>query len=86
VTLVGDAAHAMRAVDGLGASMAYEDSVVLCRFIKSPIDSVNIKDALGKYEKERLPRVQKIHRLQEERMDSIVEMEEDIREWIYDGV
>ena len=86
MTLVGDAAHAMRATDGLGASMAYEDSIVLCRFIKSPVDSVVIEDALERYEKERLPRVRKIHRLQEERMDSIVGMEEDIRKWIYDGV
>lgn len=34
VTLLGDAAHALRPTNGQGASMALEDVVVLCRTLK----------------------------------------------------
>lgn len=33
VTLIGDAAHSMRAVSGQGGSMAMEDAVLLCRIL-----------------------------------------------------
>jgi 2-polyprenyl-6-methoxyphenol hydroxylase-like FAD-dependent oxidoreductase len=33
VTLVGDAAHAMRPASGLGGAIAFEDAVVLCRLL-----------------------------------------------------
>jgi 2-polyprenyl-6-methoxyphenol hydroxylase-like FAD-dependent oxidoreductase len=37
VTILGDAAHAMRAISGVGGAMAFEDCVVLCRIIQGAI-------------------------------------------------
>jgi 2-polyprenyl-6-methoxyphenol hydroxylase-like FAD-dependent oxidoreductase len=52
VSLVGDAAHAMRPTDGLGCSMALEDAVVLCRHLES--SKIKVTEALLRFEEERL--------------------------------
>ena len=72
MTLIGDAAHAMRPTDGQGGNMAFEDALVLCRILANSNDnnlepnnetasSVNIAKSLELFEQTRLPRVQKIH-------------------------
>jgi salicylate hydroxylase len=100
VTLVGDAAHAMRPTDGYGVSMAFEDAVMLCRSLvvtTSPSDdttssnSKSFEASLRLFEAERLPRVQKIHQDQEERYARRLRKEEipypeGFREWIHDGI
>lgn len=79
VTLLGDAAHAMRPTDGFGLSMAFEDAIVLCRSLTAAtaaagpnggseaIAGNTLVAALRNFETERLPRVQKIHQDQSER-------------------
>jgi 2-polyprenyl-6-methoxyphenol hydroxylase-like FAD-dependent oxidoreductase len=100
VTLVGDAAHAMRPTDGFGVSMAFEDAVVLGRsliFTGSSSDEItnadsrSIEDSLRHFELERLPRVQKIHQDQGERYARRLRKEEipytdGFLEWIHDGI
>eukprot|EP00536_Pseudo-nitzschia_multiseries_P000736 jgi/Psemu1/62805/estExt_Genemark1.C_90098 len=74
VTLIGDAAHAMRPTDGQGGNMGFEDAIVLCRLLgsedvctstsgSSPTGARTeaIEDILGKFERMRLPRVKKVH-------------------------
>eukprot|EP00537_Pseudo-nitzschia_pungens_P001746 CAMPEP_0172369520 /NCGR_PEP_ID=MMETSP1060-20121228/33233_1 /TAXON_ID=37318 /ORGANISM="Pseudo-nitzschia pungens, Strain cf. cingulata" /LENGTH=417 /DNA_ID=CAMNT_0013094467 /DNA_START=99 /DNA_END=1352 /DNA_ORIENTATION=- len=72
VTLIGDAAHAMRATDGQGGNMAFEDAIVLCRLLgseelcssildESSSGASAIEDILGKFERTRMPRVKKVH-------------------------
>lgn len=77
VTLIGDAAHAMRPTDGQGGNMAFEDALVLCRFLgsqelRSTITNVNkstatatadttLAEVLAEFERTRLPRVKKMH-------------------------
>ncbi|CAN0065890.1 unnamed protein product, partial [Heterosigma akashiwo] len=72
VTLVGDAAHAMRPTDGYGGSMAFEDAVVLSRILKKKKNNSNKKRMpalLRKFEKERLPRVKRVYDNQFERYE-----------------
>mmetsp|Transcript_24696 Transcript_24696/g.57556 ORF Transcript_24696/g.57556 Transcript_24696/m.57556 type:complete len:377 (+) Transcript_24696:2396-3526(+) len=90
VTLLGDAAHAISPVDGLGASMAFEDAVVLCRSLAKGGDS--LEDILRSFETSRLPRVQTIHENQAKRSRQrmLKEKEEkwtdEFKKWVYDGV
>jgi len=80
IILIGDAAHAMRPTDGLGASMALEDCVVFCRHLAAAVSTKPVLSSLGehfdaekcketilKVEHTRLPRVKEIHENQEER-------------------
>lgn len=53
VTLAGDAAHPMLPFLGMGAAMAFEDAVVLCRCVGAYDD---IQIALSRYERVRLQR------------------------------
>ena len=75
VTLVGDAAHAMRPSNGMGASMAFEDVVVLCRCLAEEIEKtaetgaiagsdrkspLSMASTLRRYETSRYDRVKRI--------------------------
>ena len=55
VTLLGDAAHAMRPALGQGTAMAFEDAYELCVCLG---EERNLEDALKKYETERIARTQ----------------------------
>lgn len=86
VTLIGDAAHAMRPIDGQGGNMAFEDAVVLCRVLgskdlrstialSSPTEAdastcTTVEELLGEFERTRLPRVKKIHDNQRSRYEA----------------
>ncbi|QUH00615.1 FAD-dependent monooxygenase [Saccharopolyspora erythraea] len=54
--LVGDAAHAASPATGQGASMAFEDAVVLAKSLR---DSPGLEPALDAYERLRRPRVER---------------------------
>ncbi|MBT0773749.1 FAD-dependent oxidoreductase [Kineosporia sp. J2-2] len=54
--LIGDAAHAASPATGQGASMAFEDAVVLAKALR---DSASVHDAVGLYEAVRRPRTQR---------------------------
>jgi len=62
ITLIGDAAHAVRPASGLGGSLAFEDAAALGRFIsRSNTNSVaSIEEQLRAFEKIRLPRCKSI--------------------------
>jgi 6-hydroxynicotinate 3-monooxygenase len=59
VVLLGDAAHAMRPYMAAGAAMAIEDAAVLARSI-ADADTKNAAESFTLYEKNRLPRVNKV--------------------------
>lgn len=64
VTLIGDAAHAIRPASGQGTSMAFEDVVVLCRKLRdldsTSMDRDDMEGLLRDFENERLKRVRLI--------------------------
>ena len=62
VALIGDAAHAMHPITGMGASLALEDAFVLAEELKTR----TVPDALNEYERRRLERVAAVRR--EERL------------------
>lgn len=100
VTITGDAAHGMRPASGLGGSMAFEDSVILCRVLKklrddsrgAPPSKSEVESALQDFENTRLPRIRKIWDDQWERSECSyrnIEMEpwsEEFTEWVFNGV
>mmetsp|Transcript_14200 Transcript_14200/g.21820 ORF Transcript_14200/g.21820 Transcript_14200/m.21820 type:complete len:385 (-) Transcript_14200:118-1272(-) len=97
VTLIGDAAHALRPTFGQGVSMAFEDSVVLSRTLKALVFDLQefscCDDALRKFEKERLERVKVIWEDQwitaeagYKNPEKIKPWTEEYRKWLYDGV
>jgi 2-polyprenyl-6-methoxyphenol hydroxylase-like FAD-dependent oxidoreductase len=47
VVMIGDAAHAMRPVHGLGGAMAFEDALLLCRKLRDVWWTHNGKDSSG---------------------------------------
>lgn len=57
VTLIGDAAHAMLPFAAQGAAQAIEDAHVLA---KSLLDTKDVETALKQFEKQRLPRIQRV--------------------------
>jgi len=71
ITLIGDAAHAMRPTDGYGGAMAMEDALVLSRIIKNDGGQGNetTQNILRQYESERMPRVKRVYDNQCERYD-----------------
>jgi len=89
VTLLGDAAHAMRPTDGQGGNMAFEDVVVLFREI---VKKISTHELLGEFERKRLPRVSKVHHSQRERYEERMRggaakpLPHDFREWLLAGV
>lgn len=94
ITLIGDAAHAMRPTDGYGGSMAMEDAVVLTRILQNNADQdVSIQDLLQTYESERLPRVKKVYDNQCERYDTRMQkgqrpgpQSQEFMDWLLAGV
>jgi 2-polyprenyl-6-methoxyphenol hydroxylase-like FAD-dependent oxidoreductase len=70
VTLIGDAAHAIRPASGLGGSLAFEDAALLTRqLIKSP-KSNDVAKALRAFEGIRLPRCKAIQEDQTRKSES----------------
>lgn len=80
VTLIGDAAHAMRSAGGQGGAMAFEDCVVLARVLKQitlaslltahpMLTRAAIASAVLEFESSRLPRVRTIWQDQWERAE-----------------
>jgi 2-polyprenyl-6-methoxyphenol hydroxylase-like FAD-dependent oxidoreductase len=55
--IIGDAAHAAAPSSGQGASMAFEDAVVLAKCLR---DTSEIPSALASYEAIRRPRVERV--------------------------
>jgi 2-polyprenyl-6-methoxyphenol hydroxylase-like FAD-dependent oxidoreductase len=99
VTLVGDAAHAMRPASGLGGSMAFEDAVVLCRLLlkeSAPflLDTRDSAEALvHQFETSRFQRVKRIWLDQWDiseksysKDDKIVGWTPEFRQWVQQGV
>lgn len=92
LTLLGDAAHAVRPATGLGCSLAFEDCVILIRKLrKANKDYHEIISALREYEDERLERVQIISENESKKSLQISKGEEsrytqEFLDWIYAGV
>jgi 2-polyprenyl-6-methoxyphenol hydroxylase-like FAD-dependent oxidoreductase len=60
VTLIGDAAHAIRPASGLGGSLAFEDVALLTRQLMKSPKSNDVAKALRAFEAIRLPRCKAI--------------------------
>eukprot|EP01083_Nonionella_stella_P091825 256795_1 len=94
ITLIGDAAHAMRPTDGLGGAMAMEDAVVLSRVLKSNVEKGDtVQNLLREYESERLPRVKRVYDNQCERYDTRMKegknpapQSKEFMDWLIAGV
>ena len=94
ITLIGDAAHAMKATDGYGGSMALEDSIVLSRILKESAkkNNTSIPDLLEQYESERLPRVKRVYDNQLERFQTRMQgrklgpQSREFLEWLFAGI
>jgi 2-polyprenyl-6-methoxyphenol hydroxylase-like FAD-dependent oxidoreductase len=59
ITLIGDAAHAVRPASGLGGSLAFEDAALIARHIARS-NTTSIEEQLRAFEKTRLPRCKSI--------------------------
>ncbi|MGK3758338.1 MAG: 2-polyprenyl-6-methoxyphenol hydroxylase-like FAD-dependent oxidoreductase [Bacillariaceae sp.] len=98
ITLVGDAAHGMRATDGYGGSMAFEDAVVLSRILKKKTrsdsnESSSLSELLNFFEIERYPRVKRVYDNQYERYElrmsggkRLDPQSKEFLEWLLAGV
>lgn len=98
VTLIGDAAHAMRPASGLGGAMAFEDSVVLCRLLKAKGSSLETRDGANglvrEFESSRFERVKRIWDNQWEISERVYKkgdkapgmMTPEFRKWVENGV
>jgi len=89
----------MRPTDGQGGNMAFEDAVVLCRFLASSEVLTDLKtnvgtttaDVLGEFERARLPRVKKMHDNQRSRYEARMNGEKigswspEFKEWASNG-
>ncbi len=98
VTLIGDAAHAMRPASGLGGAMAFEDAVVLCRLLKAKASALESRDGadglVREFESSRFERVKRIWDNQWEISERVYKkgdnapgmMTPEFREWVQNGV
>lgn len=95
VTILGDAAHAMRPASGLGGSMAFEDCVVLCRELavaNNWRDFDRASALISRFETARVPRVSKIWKDEWERSESAYTGQrmppatDEYMEWLHAGV
>ena len=93
VTLIGDAAHALRPASGLGGSLAFEDVVLLSRCLKSKTAN-EIPEALREFENLRFTRCKMIvddqTRLAEvaytnSQTSKKIEWTQEYREWVFTG-
>jgi 2-polyprenyl-6-methoxyphenol hydroxylase-like FAD-dependent oxidoreductase len=101
ITLIGDAAHALRPASGLGGAMAFEDAVILSRMLtnwnssyssRTTGDDDTIMSTLRDFEAKRLPRVKNISDDQSMRAEmtykkdiSLLPWTDEYRAWIYEG-
>ena len=91
VILLGDAAHAIRPVSGVGGSLAFEDAVVLCREL-AECSSSTISDCIDRTIHKRQPRVTKIWQAEWDLAERAYEEENPTRfspeymEWLHEGV
>jgi 2-polyprenyl-6-methoxyphenol hydroxylase-like FAD-dependent oxidoreductase len=95
VTLIGDAAHAMRPTTGFGTALAFEDVAILCRKLKNikvPTTRKDCKDIILDFESERLKRVKVISEQQTEsaeaahRGEKSQTLSQEYKEWVYAGI
>ena len=100
ITLIGDAAHAVRPYSGLGGAVAFEDAVVLSRLLaktaatksRHPNRDDSVVDTLRQFEAQRLPRVRSISDDQTMRSESFYKRGTSVppwsdayRDWIFAG-
>lgn len=92
ITLVGDAAHAIRPASGLGGSLAFEDAVLVSRAIAASSEDKDIATQLRAFESQRLPRCQSISRDQTIRSTlsytmgyNVPAWDPDYRNWVFQG-
>lgn len=91
VTILGDAAHAMRPTDGQGGSQAFEDAVVLGRILRHTPKG-RLQEGLREFERSRVDRVRRIHEDQTVRYDMRMRGTEapppskEYQEWLFEGV
>lgn len=86
----------MRPIYGQGGSMAFEDSVILCRAfnkIRGAVPSKSaVEEALRNFENERLPRVRKLWNDQWTRSEATYRNEimepwsKEFSDWVFSGV
>jgi 2-polyprenyl-6-methoxyphenol hydroxylase-like FAD-dependent oxidoreductase len=94
ITLIGDAAHAIRPTSGLGGAMAFEDAVILSRMLTSwnsnsssastagdDHDAGTIMSTLRKFEAKRFPRVKNISDDQTMRAEMAYKKDVSILPW-----
>jgi len=94
VTLIGDAAHAIRPTSGFGTALAFEDCAVLRRKLMTVNHDMNRKecqDLVLDFENERLERVKVISDQQKEAAEAAhrgekPRMSEEYKLWVYAGV
>ena len=96
ITLIGDAAHAVRPASGLGGSLAFEDAALVARYIarSNTRDSASIEEQLRAFEKIRLPRCKSISNDQSIRAElsykvgyfGVPKMDPVYEEWINEGI
>lgn len=96
VTIIGDAAHAMRPASGQGTSLAFEDCLILCRKVKGRMEQISesrkgCEHVMREFENERLPRVRKIADTEKKMSEASytskpITPSEDYKEWVFNGV
>ena len=96
ITLIGDAAHAVRPTSGLGGSLAFEDAALLARYLarSDTRDSASIEEQLRAFEKIRLPRCKSISNDQNIRAElrykvgdrGVPAWDPAYKKWIMDGI
>lgn len=96
ITLIGDAAHAVRPASGLGGSLAFEDAAMLARYIArcNTSSAASIEEQLRAFEKIRLPRCKSISNDQTIRaelsykigFDAVPSWDLAYKKWVEEGI
>ena len=98
ITLIGDAAHAVRPASGLGGSLAFEDVAMLARCIAkcntTSYSAASIEEQLREFERIRLPRCKSISNDQSIRSElsykvgfgCVPQWDPAYKQWIQDGI
>lgn len=95
ITLIGDAAHAIRPTTGFGTALAFEDCAVLRRKlgnVSQPMSRKDCDELILDFENERLERVKVISDQQKEaaeaahRGEKSKTLTEAFKQWVYAGV
>ena len=93
ITLVGDAAHSIRPVSGLGGSLAFEDAALVSRATVRAIGREDVEESLRDFERKRLPRCKSISTDQTLRAKLAYELgsaavppwDPKYRDWVFEG-